>query len=39
MNTPAKVAVGVLAGIGALSIAAATVMAVMHYSMMGGFGC
>lgn len=39
MNTPAKIVVGVLAGIGAVAILAATAMAVMHYSMMGGFGC
>lgn len=39
VNTPAKIAVGVLAGIGALSIAAATLMALMHYWTMGGLGC
>lgn len=39
MNTPVKILVGVLAGIGALSIAAAAVMAFMHFSMMGRFGC
>jgi len=39
MNTPAKIVVGVLAAIGALSIAAAALMALMHYSMMGGLGC
>ena len=39
MNTPAKILVGVLAALGALAIAAAAMMAFMHYSMMGGFGC
>jgi hypothetical protein len=36
MNTPVKILVGVLAAIGALAIAAAAVMTVMHFSMMGG---
>lgn len=39
MNTPVKIIVGVLAAMGALSIAAAAVMAFMHFSMMGRFGC
>lgn len=39
MNTPAKILLGVLAAIGALAIAAAALMAFMHYSMMGSFGC
>lgn len=39
MNTPAKILVGVLAAVGAVAILAATSMAVMHYSMMAGFGC
>lgn len=39
MNTPLKIIVGVLAAIGALAIVAAAVMAFMHFSMMGRFGC
>lgn len=39
MNTPVKILVGVLAAIGALAIVAAAMMAFMHHSMMGGFGC
>jgi hypothetical protein len=40
MNTPVKILVGALAAIGALAIAAAAVMALMHFSVLGGrFGC
>lgn len=39
MKTPAKILVGIFAAIGAVAVLAATAMAVMHYSMMGGFGC
>lgn len=39
MNPVLKVAVGVLAVVGAISLVGATGMAVMHYSIMGGFGC
>lgn len=39
MNTALKVVVGVLAVIGALAIAAAAAMALMHFSVMGSFGC
>lgn len=36
MNTPVKFLIGVLAAIGALAIASAAVMAITHFSMMGG---
>lgn len=36
MNTPVKILIGVLAAVGALTIAAAAVMAFVHFSMMGG---
>lgn len=39
MNTALKVAIGVLAGIGAIAVVGAAAMAFMHASMMGGFGC
>lgn len=39
MDTAVKVVVGVLAGIGALAVIGAAAMALMHFSMMGGFGC
>lgn len=39
MRTPMKIAVGVLAGIGALAVAGIAVMALMHFSMMGGWAC
>lgn len=39
MNPALKVAVGVLAVIGALSVVAIASMAFMHFSAMGGFGC
>lgn len=39
MNPVLKTVVGVLAVIGAISVLAAAGMSLMHYSMMGGFGC
>lgn len=39
MNTGHKVVIGVLAVIGALTVIAAAGMALMHFPMMGSFGC
>lgn len=39
MGTPAKIAIGVLAAIGALAGIGVAAMAMMHFSMMGGWGC
>lgn len=39
MNTIAKVAVGVLAVIGAVAVLAMAGMAGMHFSMTGGWTC
>lgn len=39
MVTPAKIAVGVLAAIGLLAVIGVGAMALMHGSMMGGWGC
>ena len=39
MNPVVKMAVCVLAVIGALAVIAAAGMSFMHFSMMGGFGC
>lgn len=39
MGTPAKFAIGLLAAIGALAVIGVAAMVVMHFSMMGGWGC
>lgn len=39
MNASAKVAIGVLAAVGALAVIGMAAMSLMHLSMMGGWHC